>query len=107
MNAFEWANASSVDDAVRLLKPGGGKVDPDEAPRPIAGGQDLLTSLKAYIVRPPRVVNLKTIQGLDQIALDDKGGLRLGAMVTLTQLEEHATVREKFPGLVEAANSVA
>jgi xanthine dehydrogenase YagS FAD-binding subunit len=107
MNAFEWANASSVDDAIKLLKPAGVKVDPDEAPRPIAGGQDLLTSLKAYIVRPPRVVNLKTIQGLDQIAPDDKGGLRLGAMVTLTQLEEHATVREKFPGLVEAANSVA
>ena len=107
MNAFEWANASSVDDAVKLLKPAGGKIDPDEAPRPIAGGQDLLTSLKAYIVRPPRVVNLKTIQGLDQIAPDEKGGLRLGAMVTLTQLEENASVREKFPGLVEAANSVA
>jgi xanthine dehydrogenase YagS FAD-binding subunit len=107
MNAFEWANASSVDDAVKLLKPAGGKIDPDEAPRPIGGGQDLLTSLKAYIVRPPRVVNLKTIQGLDQIAPDDKGGLRLGAMVTLTQLEENAAVRGKFPGLVEAANSVA
>ena len=45
MNAFEWANAGTVEDAVKLLKPAGDKVDPDEAPRPYGGGQDLLTSM--------------------------------------------------------------
>jgi xanthine dehydrogenase YagS FAD-binding subunit len=107
MNAFEWASASSVEDAVKLLKPGEGKVDPDEAPRPMAGGQDLLTSLKSYIVRPNRVVNLKTVQGLDKIEADGAGGLKIGALVTITQLEEHAEVKSKFPGLVEAASSIA
>src|SRR5678816_3387310 len=67
MNSFQWANAGSVEDAVKLLKPPDGKVDPDERPQAIGGGQDLLTSLKAYIVRPPRVINLKTIGGLDKI----------------------------------------
>jgi xanthine dehydrogenase YagS FAD-binding subunit len=52
-------------------------------------------------------VNLKTIQGLDHLQLDDKGGLKIGALVTLTQLEENPDVRAKFPGLAEAANSVA
>src|SRR3954454_16703711 len=107
MNAFEWANASTVEDAVKLLKPGEGKVDADESPRPIAGGQDLLTSLKSYIVRPNRVVNLKTVQGLDRIEPDGAGGLNIGATVTITQLEEHPDVRSKFPGLAEAANSIA
>jgi xanthine dehydrogenase YagS FAD-binding subunit len=107
MNAFEWASASSVEDAVKLLKPGEGKVDPDEAPRPMAGGQDLLTSLKSYIVRPNRVVNLKTVQGLDKIEADGAGGLKIGALVTISQLEEHAEVKSKFPGLVEAASSIA
>jgi xanthine dehydrogenase YagS FAD-binding subunit len=107
MNAFEWANASTVEDAVKLLKPTGGKVDPDEAPRPIGGGQDLLTSVKAYIVRPPRIVNLKTIQGLDHITVDGKGGLKLGALATLATLEEHPDIKGKFPGLAEAASSVA
>ena len=32
--------------------------DIDEAPRPIAGGQDLLTTMKDYTSRPVRVVNL-------------------------------------------------
>src|SRR5438105_6585070 len=107
MNSFQWANAGTVEDAVKLLKPADGKVDPDERPQAIGGGQDLLTSLKAYIVRPPRVINLKTIAGLDKIEVDDKGALKLGATATIAQLEEHPQVKEKFPGLVEAAHSIA
>src|SRR6476660_3535193 len=107
MKSFEWANASTVDDAVKLLKPQGEKVDPDEAPRPFAGGQDLLTSLKAYIGRPGRVVNLTTIQGMDKIEPCAGGGLKIGANATITQVEQHPEVRSKFPGLAEAAASVA
>ena len=107
MNSFQWANAATVEDAVKLLKPADPKTDPDEKPQAIGGGQDLLTSLKAYIVRPPRVVNLKTIRGLDTIELDDKGALKLGATATITQLEDHPQVQKKFPGLVEAAVSIA
>jgi xanthine dehydrogenase YagS FAD-binding subunit len=106
MNAFEYANASTVDNAIKLLKPAA-NADPDEAPRALAGGQDLLTSLKSYIQRPPRVVNLKTIQGLDRIESDGKGGLKIGALATLVQIEEHAEIKSKFPGLAEAAHSVA
>jgi len=107
MNAFQWANAGTVEDAVKLLKPADAKADPDEKPHPMGGGQDLLTSMKSYIVRPPRVVNLKTIQGLDKIEPDANGGLKLGALATITQLEQHADVRAKFPGLAEAAASIA
>ena len=107
MKSFEWANASTVEDAVKLLKPPEGKINPDEAPRPYAGGQDLLTSLKAYIVRPNRVVNLKTIPGMDKIELDGTGGLKIGANATVAQVEEHPEIRAKFPGLAEAAASIA
>ena len=105
MNSFQWANAATVEDAVKLLKPTDAKTDPDEKPHAMAGGQDLLTSLKAYIVRPPRVVNLKTIGGLDKIEVDEKG-LKIGATATIAQLEEHPDVQKKFPGLIEAARSI-
>ena len=107
MKAFEWVSPTSIDEAVRLLQdaPAGG--DADEAARPIAGGQDLLTTMKEYITRPARVVNLKNIGGLDRIRTDGKKGLRIGALVTLTQLEESAEVRRAFPGLAEAAHSIA
>jgi xanthine dehydrogenase YagS FAD-binding subunit len=107
MNSFQWANAATVEDAVKLLKPTDPRADVDQQPMPMGGGQDLLTSLKAYIVKPPRVVNLKTIQGMDKIEADDKGGLKLGALVVLSTLEEHPEVRAKYPGLAEAAFSIA
>src|SRR5438309_11421997 len=105
MKAFEWMNATTVAEAVSALKPGAS--DPDDAPRPIAGGQDLLTTMKDYITRPTRVVNLKSIRGLDRIVPDGKGGLRIGALVTLAQLADHPVVRRHFRGLAEAAHSIA
>jgi xanthine dehydrogenase YagS FAD-binding subunit len=105
MKTFEWISPATVAEAVSALKSAPAPADPDDAARPIAGGQDLLTTMKDYLTRPSRVVNLKNIRGLDQIA-DDKGGLRIGALVTLTQLEESPLVRRSFPGLAEAAQSV-
>jgi xanthine dehydrogenase YagS FAD-binding subunit len=105
MKTFEWTNPTNVNEAVKMLRvsaPG----DIDEAPRPIAGGQDLLTTMKDYTSRPVRVVNLKNIRGLDRITLNARG-LTIGALVTLSELEEHAGVRKSFPGLVEAAHSIA
>src|SRR3954469_2904705 len=106
MKAFEWVSPTTINEAVELLKSGAGSTDPDDSARPIAGGQDLLTTMKEYISRPTRVVNLKGIRGLNKIASDGKGGLRIGALVTLNQLEEDANVRKNFPGLAEAAYSV-
>ena len=104
MKAFEWTNPATVQEAVKLLTISGGDID--EAPRPIAGGQDLLTTMKDYTSRPSRLVNLKHIRGLNNITLNARG-LTIGALVTLTELEEHAGVRKSFPGLSEAAHSIA
>ena len=106
MKAFEWVSPTTLTEAVEMLK-SAPAANPDEAARPLAGGQDMLTSMKEYIVRPVRVVNLKGIRGLDRIESDTRGGLRIGALVTLAQLEEHPLVHKSFPGLAEAAHSVA
>jgi xanthine dehydrogenase YagS FAD-binding subunit len=105
MKSFEWTNPTTVNEAVKLLSVSRGG-DIDEAPRPIAGGQDLLTTMKDYTSRPARLVNLKHIRGLDRLTLNARG-LTIGALVTLSELEEHAGVRKSFPGLSEAAHSIA
>ncbi len=105
MKSFEWTSPATINEAVKLLAAAPG-TDIDEAPRPIAGGQDLLTTMKDYTSRPARIVNLKNIRGLDRITLNARG-LTIGALVTLTELEEHAGVRKNFPGLAEAAHSIA
>jgi xanthine dehydrogenase YagS FAD-binding subunit len=106
MKAFEWVSPKTVAEAVRQLQTPR-PLDPEVAPQPIAGGQDLLTAMKDRVLRPPRLVNLKSIPGLDRLELDSSGALRLGALVTLAQVEEHAEVRKRFPGLTEAVHSIA
>ncbi|HEX8324361.1 MAG TPA: FAD binding domain-containing protein [Tepidisphaeraceae bacterium] len=105
MQAFEWANAKTAADAVRLLGPGAA-ADYDETFRPIGGGQDLHTTLKAYIHRPARVVNLKTIPDAGKITVDGNS-LILGATATLTEIETHPEVIRQAPGLAESIHSVA
>jgi len=106
MKSFEWTNPSTINEAVKLLGTAAPTTDIDDAPRPIAGGQDLLTTMKDYTSRPSRIVNLKSIRGLDKITINARG-LTIGALVTLTELEEHEGVRKNFPGLTEAAHSIA
>ncbi|HSE20166.1 MAG TPA: xanthine dehydrogenase family protein subunit M [Pyrinomonadaceae bacterium] len=105
MKAFEWTNPKDINEAVKLLTTPG-STDIDEAPRPIAGGQDLLTTMKDYTSRPTRLVNLKNLRGMNRLSLDSKG-LTIGALITLTELEEHGGVRKVMPGLAEAAHSIA
>jgi xanthine dehydrogenase YagS FAD-binding subunit len=111
MKNFEFVSAGTVEEAVKMLAAPGGdggeRVDIDEKPMPLAGGQDLLTTMKEYASRPSRVVNLKQIKEMGGIDLAADGSLKIGALATLMALEEHAGVREKFAGLCEAAHSIA
>jgi xanthine dehydrogenase YagS FAD-binding subunit len=107
MKAFEWSSPASVEEAVKMLAVTDTAADLDDNPRPMAGGQDLLTTMKDYITRPGRVVNLKSIPGMDKIEGDTRTGLKIGALVTLNDLTEHPEIQNHFPGLAQAAASIA
>jgi xanthine dehydrogenase YagS FAD-binding subunit len=106
MNDFEWSNAESIDQAVQLLAEVPSSDSSDMA-RPIAGGQDLLTTVKEHILVPKRVVNLRTIPGLDQIEGSASTGLKIGALVKLHEIETNPEIVKGFPGLSLAAHSIA
>src|SRR4051794_5673433 len=63
--------------------------------------------MKEGIVRPSRVINLRTIPGLDELSVRASGELRLGALVTLGKITESADVLARFPALAEAARHAA
>ncbi len=100
MKAFEFVAVSDLKSAAQALgsSPSEGRI--------LAGGVDLLSELKERIIEPERVVNIKSIPGLNILKADSKG-LTLGALVTLTQIEQHATIRRDYTALAEAAESVA
>ena len=106
MNSFEWASPTTVEEAVKLLSDSRSDGNLDEMPRAMSGGQDLLTTMKDAILRPPRVVNLKLIGGLSGVS-SSGNELTIGSLVTISDLVDNAEVKKTYPGLAEAAHSVA
>jgi xanthine dehydrogenase YagS FAD-binding subunit len=72
-----------------------------------AGGIDLLDLMKEGIIRPARIVNLKSIAGLDGVETTDDGGLTIGSLVTLSQIHRSADIRARYPALAAAAEHAA
>lgn len=102
MKAFKHINATSVEEAIALIRRYKGKACL------IAGGTDLLGVLKDEILPdyPETIINLKTIAGLDRFE-DTDDGFRLGALVKLSDVVAHPRVKKRFPALLQAAESVA
>jgi xanthine dehydrogenase YagS FAD-binding subunit len=100
MNRFELVRATTTAQARELLAEKAGSMAK-------AGGIDLLDHLKEHLAEPPRLVDLKTIPGLAQIALDRDGALRIGALATLAQVAASSVVRNGWPALARACGEAA
>ena len=72
-----------------------------------AGGIDLLDLIKEGLLAPSKVVNLKDVPGLDGVAEEADGGLRIGPMATLASLAAHPKVRADYPALADALGDSA
>ena len=73
--------------------------------RVLAGGTDLLVQMRADVVDPELIVDIKKIPQTRSIT-EEKGGWRIGAAVTGAELKEHARLKKTWPGVVEAANLI-
>jgi xanthine dehydrogenase YagS FAD-binding subunit len=103
MQSFEWIDATSVEHAAAVLS-----ASTTTAPVVAkAGGIDLVDLMKEGIVRPSRVVNLRSIPGLDALSCSTEHGLVLGALVTLARIETSPEVRRCYPALAAAAAHAA
>lgn len=67
----------------------------------LAGGTNLLDLMKLEIEAPAHVIDIGRV-GLDKIELTPTGGLRIGALVTNTDLAAHPIVRRDYGLLARA-----
>jgi 4-hydroxybenzoyl-CoA reductase subunit beta len=74
--------------------------------RVLAGGTDLLPSMRQKLFEPEHVLDLRQIPELKGIC-ETKQGIEIGALTTLHEIEHSALLRERYPVLVEAARTVA
>lgn len=100
MERFEYAHPSSKKEAIGLL----GSTWSDAAI--LAGGTDLLSLMKEYVVTPKRVVNIKNVEGLNGIQSNAEGVI-IGALVTMEELLDDKTIRSEFPALTHAAEGIS
>jgi xanthine dehydrogenase YagS FAD-binding subunit len=98
MRAFDYVRAVRIDDAIAAL------ADPDT--RCLAGGTNLLDLMKGYVEQPARLVDITRLPLADIRSLPD-GGLRIGALVSNSDLANDRNVRERYPLLSQALVSGA
>ncbi len=72
-----------------------------------ANGIDLLDLLKEGLLRPSNIISLGAVPGLDDIAEEEDGALRIGPMITLAKLADHPIVRQRYPALADALRGAA
>lgn len=73
-----------------------------------AGGTDLLIRLKNGLTQAPSyLVDIKKIDNLRYIREDKGGGVRIGALTKLAEMEESALLAKKYPMLVKAIGMIS
>jgi len=99
--SFEYHAPASIQEALECLCECAGKA------KVLAGGTDLLISMKKREQVPEHLINLKGIKGLNAIRYDEKQGLAIGGLATVGDIERSQIVKEKFTALWDAVNVMA
>jgi xanthine dehydrogenase YagS FAD-binding subunit len=100
MENFAYASPNNIKDATGLLSNKWGEVEV------LAGGTDLISMMKEYLVAPRMVVNVKGIRELRGIN-NAKNSIRIGAAVTLDEIAENQMIAKSLPSLHAAALGVS
>jgi len=99
MSGMRYEAPGSVDEAVTLLAEAKG------AARVLAGGTDLLVQLRAGMISPDLVVDIKKIAETTGITVNGSG-FSIGASVSGAEMGEDAKLLAAWPGVVEGAELI-
>ena len=73
----------------------------------LAGGTDLMVILRHNAAMPKHILDIKDIPETNRLEYTINEGLFIGACVTVNKVAESKLILEKYPALVQAANSLA
>ena len=91
---------NSLDEAISAFAAAG------SAGRVLAGGTDLLVQMRAGVVKPGVIVDIKKIAEMMAIEETADGGFRVGAAVSGMALYDHPRFGKVWPGVLEAVNLI-
>jgi xanthine dehydrogenase YagS FAD-binding subunit len=99
MPHFSYVRPKTLQEAIQHLA--------DEGAAVHGGGTDLLTCLRERIFDVRKVVSINGLPGLRGVAEAAGGGLRIGALTTITEVAEHPVIQERYAALAQGAAEVA
>lgn len=98
MPTFSYIRVKSLKEAVHHLSSGEARL--------LAGGTDLLGCLHDDVFGATKVVSLGELIDLRGIKETAEGGLRIGALTSITGISEDPLVKERYLALAQAASEV-
>ncbi len=96
---MRYESPDTLEAASKLLAAASGDA------RILAGGTDLLVQIRAEVLSPELIIDIKRV-GETRTVKEEAGGFRIGSAVTGAELKENAKLKGAWPGLVEAANLI-
>ena len=100
MQAVSYQRASTVNEAIDLLREGG------ETARVLAGGTDLIVQARERARNVDQFIDIKQIPEVNGISYSSSDGVTIGAATPLYQVYANADVKTHYPALVEAASVI-
>ncbi|MCF6234528.1 MAG: xanthine dehydrogenase family protein subunit M [Rhodobacteraceae bacterium] len=97
---MHYHTPASFEDAIKIAAKATGIT------RFLAGGTDVLVQLRADMVTPDTLIDIKHIDGVHDITRTSDGGWTIGVAVTGAEMTEHPELAGDWPGLVEAMDLV-
>lgn len=97
---MQYLSPSTIDEAIKAFS------NAEGAARILAGGTDLLVQMRAGVVSPGTIIDIKKIAEMTAIAQTPDGGFQVGAAVAGAILAEHPTFGKAWPGVLEAINLI-
>ena len=91
---FEYAQATNVADAVRLIAG-------EPTAKFIAGGTNLIDLMKEDVERPAKLIDISRLP-LTKVEETADGGIRIGALVPNSDLAYHPLIGQRYPLLASA-----
>ena len=75
--------------------------------RPMMGGTDVLVRLRDGVWKDKFLVDVKGLDGMNNISFDPASGLSIGGAVSMNRVSDFPAVKDHYPVLAEAVDSVA
>lgn len=96
MKRFDYLQPGSLDEALELAAEREGALY-------TAGCTDIMVKIKNGATAPPTLISLRRVPGLSGVTETPDGGVRIGALTTISELIRDKTIRARYPVLAAAA----